>query len=327
MGVAHGLRSVVYSISGKGSFGNLLYHRIKYGTAFFMGKILGEKRYAKWFYHLYTKRQLDLENPTRFDEKVWWLKLNNRDPMLTKCSDKVAVREYVKESGLEDILIPQLDVFDSVDKLDLTKYTCEVIVKCNHNSGGHLIYNPDCTYEKGYIKNKLKQLKFIMKHNAYVLSREWNYKNIPRKVLVEKVVRDKDGKLPLDYKFMCFDGEPKLLFLDLGVINDDNTYNHDYPRNIYDMDFSLLPVHETRPNADYPVEKPENFERMVEIARVLSTPFPFCRVDLYNVDGKVYFGEITFYHGGGCNSIQPEEWDFKIGSWININSSKIVLQK
>lgn len=324
MSLARGLRSVVYKIEGKGSLGSLIYHRIKYGVATLLGNIMGEKRYAQWFYHLYTKRNLDLENPQRFDEKVWWLKLNNRDPKLTRCSDKVAVRDYVEECGYKDILIPQFDVFNSVDELDLEKYSCEVIVKCNHNSGGHLIYDPNCSYDENYLNNKLNQLKFIMKHNAYVLSREWNYKNIPHKVLVEKVVRDKDGNLPLDYKFMCFDGEPKLLFLDLGVINADNTYNHNYPRNIYDMDFNLLPVYETRPNADYPVEKPEGFEYMVEIARKLSSPFPFCRVDLYNVDGKVYFGEITFYHGGGCNNIQPDEWDYKMGSWIDINSPKVI---
>jgi len=143
-------------------------------------------------------------------------------------------------------------------------------------------------------------------------------------VVVEKVVRDKEGKLPLDYKFMCFDGEPKLLFLDIGLISDNLTYNHAYPRNIYNMDFELLPVHETRPNAEINISKPDNFEKMIEIARKLAQPFPHCRVDLYNLDGKIYFGEITFYHGGGCNSIQPEEWDYRIGGWIDINSEKVI---
>lgn len=325
MSIARKLRSLVYSIEGKGSFGSLLYHRIKYGSATLLGLILGEERYAKWFYHLYTKRELDLDEPKRFDDKVWWLKLNNRDPLLTVCSDKNAVRQYVSECGYENILIPQLDVLTSIKELDLGKYNCEVIVKCNHNSGGHLIYKPNEIGNEKYIKNKKKELNFILHHNAYVLSREWNYKNVPHRLVVEKVIRDSKGNLPLDYKFMCFDGNPRLLFLDLGLINDDKSYNHQYPRNIYDMDFNLLPVHETRPNADYPVEKPQNFDYMVEIAKSLSKPFPFCRVDLYNVDGIVYFGEITFYHGGGCNNIQPEEWDYKIAEWIDLNSPKIVL--
>lgn len=118
---------------------------------------------------------------------------------------------------------------------------------------------------------------------------------------------------------MCFGGEPKLLFLELGIINEDNTYNHYYKRNIYDMDFNLMPIKETRDNYNGKVNKPENFDKMVEIARELSKPFPHCRVDLYNVDGKIYFGEITFYHGSGCNNISPEEWSIRMGDWIDLN--------
>ncbi|MCQ2418704.1 MAG: glycosyl transferase [Clostridia bacterium] len=321
------VKNYVAHISDESALGDKIYYFAKYGTAKFLGAIWSEEHYARWFYHLYTGKHLNLDDPQRFDEKVWWLKLNNRDPMLTKCSDKYLVREYIKQCGYEDILIPQYEAIDSVKKLDITKYKEEVIAKCNHNSGGHLFYDPEHPLTKKELKVKLKKLKYIMKQDASVLSKEWNYKNIPHKIIVEKVIRDKEGNLPLDYKFMCFDGEPKLLFLDLGVIREDKVYNHDYPRNIYDMDFNLLPVYETRPNADYEVPKPENFERMVEIARKLSQPFPHCRVDLYNIDGAIYFGEITFYHGGGCNDVKPEEWDYKMGSWIDIHSPKIVKEK
>ncbi len=327
MSIASILRSIVVKISEKGYLGRTVYHVIKYKSAQILGFFMGEEKYAKWFYHLYTGKTLNLDNPEYFDEKVWWLKLNNRDPNLTRCSDKYEVRSYVKENGLEDILIPQLDVFESLDELDLKKYNCECVVKCTHNSGGHLFYDPQNPISDRDLRIKKIDLNFILHHNAYVLSREWNYKNIKPRLIVEKVIRDKNSNLPLDYKFMCFNGEPKLLFLDLGVINKDKSYNHDYPRNIYDMNFNLLPVKETRPNADYVVEKPQNFEHMVEIAKVLSQPFAHCRVDLYNIDGKIYFGEITFYHGGGCNDIQPEEWDKRMGSWIDLNSSKIVLNK
>ena len=323
MGVSRAIKKAVCSLDGKGARGSLLYHRIKYEAATVLGRLLGEERYAKWFYHLYTGKRLNLGNPTYFDEKVWWLKLNNRDPMLTQCSDKYAVREYVRRCGFSDILIPQYDVLDSVDDLNPEQYGEEVVVKCTHNSGGHLFYDPFNPPSEKDLTAKKSQLSYILRHNAYVLSREWNYKNVPHRLVVEKVIRDQNGNLPLDYKFMCFDGEPKLLFLDLGVINADKSYNHGYPRNIYDMNFQLLPVRETRPNASYPVEKPDNFTEMVEIARGLSKPFPFCRVDLYNVDGKIYFGEITFYHGGGCNQIEPEEWDLKMASWIDLKSPKI----
>lgn len=321
------IKNAISNASGKNVFFDLFYISLKYNTASFLGFLLGETNYAKWFYNLYTGKKLDLINPKYFDEKVWWLKLNNRDPLLTVCSDKYAVREYVAENGLADILIPLVDVCEKPSEIDFEKYDGEVIVKCNHNSGGHIFYNEKNPPSNKELKLQLKMIEYIFKRNAYVLSREWNYKNIKKRIVVERVIRDKEGNLPLDYKFMCFDGEPRLLFLDLGVINSNRTYNHNYPRNIYDMEFNLLPVLETRPNAEYQVEKPQNFERMVEIARKLSKPFPFCRVDLYNVDGQVYFGEITFYHGGGCNNIQPEEWDLKIGSWIDLNNPKIVTQK
>lgn len=324
MGVLGKLKSKFANASGKGNRFDVFYLHTKYAMATVLGKIWSEEHYAKWFYHLYTGKVLNLESPKYFDEKLWWLKLNNRDPMLTKCSDKYAVRDYVKSCGYEDILIPQLDVLSSIDELDLEKYEDEIVVKCNHNSGGHLFYDRACPPPDREIKNRIRELKFLLSHNQFVLSREWNYKNIPRKLIVEKVIRDKQGNLPLDYKFMCFDGVPKLLFLDIGLINSDKSYNHHYPRNIYDMDFNLLPCHETRPNAPCKVEKPKNFEKMIDISKKLSSPFPFCRVDLYNVDGKVYFGEITFYHGGGCNNIEPIEWDLKMGSWIDLDSPKIV---
>ena len=324
MSVALKFRSLVYKIGGLGQVGDFAYHVIKYESAKFLGRIWSEEHYAKWFYHLYTGKTLNLNNPQRFDEKLWWLKLNNHDPQMTICSDKYAVREYVRQCGFEDTLMEQMEVLSTVKELDVKKFGFEVVAKCTHNSGGHLFYNPDKPISDNQIRVAKRNLSFILHQNASVLSREWNYKNIPPRIVVERVVRDKNGCLPSDYKFMCFDGEPKLLFLDLGVINDDDTYNHNYPRNIYDMEFNLLPVYETRPNADYPVEKPANFDYMVKIARILSSPFPFCRVDLYNVDGKVFFGEITFYHGGGCNDIQPEEWDYRMGSWIDLNSEKIV---
>lgn len=327
MGILTNVKTFLSVKSDSGEIWNKIYYFSKYTTARVLGTIWSEKHYAKWFYHLYTGKELNLDNPQRFDEKLWWLKLNNRDPMLTKCSDKYLVREYVKQCGYEDILIPQYEVLDSVKELDLTKYRFEVVAKCNHNSGGHVFYDPANPVSEKELKKRYKKLKYILKQDASVLSREWNYKNIPHKIIVEKVIRDKAGNLPIDYKFMCFNGEPKLLFLDLGVINKDNSYNHDYPRNIYDMDFQLLPVHETRPNADYEVQKPENFACMVEIARNLSKPFSHCRVDLYNIDGTIYFGEVTFYHGGGCNDIQPEEWDYMMGSWIDIQSPKIVKEQ
>lgn len=308
--------------SDKSNFGSIVFQFARKTVAKFM-LILSDEKYAQWFYKFYTKKKLNLKDPKYFDEKVWWLKLNNRDPLLTTCSDKHAVREYVKEKGFENILIPQLGVYNNAKDIPFDKYNEEVIIKCTSGSGENFIFSPD---KDNDVKMIVKRMNYTLKQNPYWYSREWNYKNIERKITVEKIIRDKNGKLPMDYKFMCFNGEPKLLFLDIGLIDDENIYNHNYPRNIYDMDFKLMPFKETRENYTGIIEKPENWEMMIEVARKLSEPFPFCRVDLYNVDGKVYFGEITFYHGGGCNDIQPEEWDLRLGSWIDINNPKIKLK-
>ena len=305
--------------SDKSNFGSIVFQFARKTVAKLL-LILPDEKYAQWFHKLYTGKGLDLKNPKYFDEKIWWLKINNRDPLLTKCSDKHAVREYVKEKGLEHILIPQLGLYKNAKDIPFSEYNEEVIIKCTSGSGENYFFAPQ---KNNDIKMIVKRMNYTLKQNPYWYSREWNYKNIDRKITVEKIIRDKSGKLPTDYKFMCFNGEPKLLFLDIGLIDENNVYNHNYPRNIYDMDFNLMPFIETRENYKGVIEKPENWEQMVEIAKTLSEPFPFCRVDLYNVDGKVYFGEITFYHGGGCNDIQPEEWDLKVGSWIDINNPKI----
>ena len=304
----------------------MFYYRAKYGSAKIMRALLGEEGYAKWFYHLYTGKRLNLEKPQTFNEKGWWLKLHNHNPLMTKCSDKFLAREYVKECGYEDILIPQYGCYTSVDELDFSKYQEPVVVKCTHNSGGHVFYDPSRGMSEKEIREAKKRLRFILKQNASVLSLEWNYKNIQPRIIVEKMILEKDGEIPTDYDFFCFDGEPKIVSVDYGVVNLSND-SVKHTRNIYDTDFKLLPVkwyRENNPDAD---GKPENFERMVEIARKLSRPFPMVRVDLYNVSGQIFFGEMTFYHGGCCQNIEPEEWEKKLGSWIDLNSPKIVRRK
>lgn len=317
------IKTALRNWSDRSNFGSIVF-QISRSLAARALLILPDTTYAQWFHKLYTGKRLNLKNPQTFDEKIWWLKLNNRDPFLTVCSDKYAVREVVKKAGLSEILIEQYGVYDKAEDIPYGKINEESIIKCTSGSGENVFFDP---HNPPDLKMLKRRLNYALKQNLFWFSREWNYKNVPRRLVVEKVMRDSSGCLPIDYKFMCFDGEPKLLFLDIGLIDENNIYNHKYPRNIYDMEFNLLPVKETRENYKGKVEKPHNWDYMVEIAKKLSAPFPFCRIDLYNIDGKVFFGEITFYHGGGCNDIQPEEWDYKIGSWIDIDSHKIVRTK
>ncbi|MDD6203117.1 MAG: ATP-grasp fold amidoligase family protein [Lachnospiraceae bacterium] len=276
-----------------------------------------DEEYACWKYNLRTGKELNLENPQSYDERIWYLKINVRDPLQKKCTDKYRVREYVEECGLSHILNELYGVYDSVEEIDFDKLPDRCFLKCNHRSGENMIFDRSKPFDYEKFQKKFSE---SLKTDYYWAGREWNYHNIAPKIICEKVLEDKNGKLPLDYKIMCFAGEPKLLFLDIGVATKEGDHAEEYYRNIYDLDFNLLPVKETRENYLGPeIVKPENWDKMVEYARILSKPFRHCRIDLYNVDGKIYFGEITFHHGGGCNDIQPEEWAIKMGQWIPID--------
>lgn len=280
---------------------------------YWMYSFISDERYAKKYYKNQTGRELNLQNPITFDEKLWWLKLNYKNPLMTICSDKYLVREYVKEQGLECILNELYGVYYSVDTIDVSKLPEDFFLKCNHISGG----NMKCNKADFSLLEVKKKLGVFLNVNYFFYSREWNYKNIKPCIIAEKVLKD-NSKLPfLDYKFMCFSGEPKLLFLDIGVCREDGSHSEEYYRNIYDMDFNPVAIKETREHYDYTkIRKPENFGFMIECARKLSKPFPHCRVDLYNINGVVIFGEITFFHGGGCNDIQPKEAAVRMGNWI-----------
>ena len=317
------LKDLMRKWKDSSDLGEKVFNTIRSAVLSFSGFVPDEP-YARMFYKIYTGKDLNLEDPVYFNEKLWWLKLHNRNPLLTTCSDKHLVREYVKECGLSDILIPQVEVLKNAEQIDFSRYNYPVILKCNKDSGGHVLYDPDSreSFDEKAARTKLKK---ALAEKYYLISREWNYKNISPRIVVEKVIKDKEGNLPGDYRFFCFDGIPRLLMMDFGVLTDQGRHKFAYPRNIYDMDFNLLPVRIGRDNYRGKVEKPENLDRMIQIAARLSQPFPVVRVDLYNVDGVIYFGEMTFYHGGCCQEITPEEWDLKMGSWIDLTSKKIVL--
>ncbi len=281
---------------------------------------LSDEEFAQYAYKNHNGENLDLENPQTYDEKVWYLKLHERDPLQTKCTDKYRVREYVRECGLEDILIELYGVYASFQEIEFDKLPERFFIKCNHTSGSgaNVIYDRNKPFDFKYQKN---EFDFWMKRNYFWGSREWNYKDIPPRIICEKVLEDKEGHLPLDYKFMCFGGKAKLLFLNIGLATETGDHSDEAYCNVYDMEFNLLPIKDERENyTSKPIAKPDNWDEMIRCAEILSKPFRHCRVDLYNVDGKIYFGEITFHHGGGCNGIEPREWAYKMGSWITIDA-------
>ena len=280
---------------------------------------LDDVSFAKRMYMRANGKDLDLENPRTMDEKLWWLKFHYRNPLQTICSDKYKVREYVNECGLGDILNDLYGVYDRAEDVDFDALPSPSFVKCNKGSGTNMVYSRDRSLNRKHFNLKFNStLDFDYSRN----SREWNYKDIEPRIIAEKVLRCKDGSMPLDYKFMCFHGEPKLLFLDSNLATDDGRHNARGQRDVYDCRFVPVPVKVTREQSGFSYQKPMHFDDMLDVAQRLSRPFPFCRVDLYNLDGAIVFGEMTFFHNGGCNAVEPEEWDYKIGSWIDLEKVK-----
>ena len=317
------IKNKVRNLSHRNSFINKLYlisNRIKVSLL----SILSDEKFAKMKYKENTGRTLNLESPKTFNEKLWWLKLNNRDPLLTKCSDKVRVREYVKECGLEHILNEVYGVYDNANDIDFDELPDKAFIKTNHGSGTNIIWDRNKPFDKAKFRKKFNR---ALKKNYYWQSREWNYKNIEPKIIVEKILEDKENKSLIDYRFLCFNGVVKMIFVDIETAAEDGSHSPYAKRNVYDKDFNYLNIKVKREQFDSStIEKPINFDKMIEYAEQLSKPFPFCRVDLYNINGDICFGEITFYPGGATQIVEPEEWELKMGEWIDLKNEKIILE-
>ena len=272
-------------------------------------KVFHDKMYLKLFFRIRMGKRLNLENPQTFNEKLQWLKLYYRKPELTKMVDKYESKKYVSELIGEEYLIRTLGVWDSFAEIDFNTLPDQFVLKTTHDQGGVVICKNKNDFDIESAKRKLtKHLKF----EHYYLSREWPYKNVKPRIIAEKYIVDESKGELIDYKFFCFNGEPKALF----VATERQTGNVKF--DYYDMDFNRLKLAQAYEASEKGIEKPIGFEKMVKLASILSTDHPHVRVDFYNINGKVYFGELTFFHHGGHTPFHPEEWDYKFGSWINL---------
>lgn len=273
-----------------------------------------DKYYLKLLYFSKMKKKLNLDNPKTFNEKLQWLKLYDRNPLYTKLVDKYEVRKYIAEKIGEEYLIPLIGVWDKFDDIDFSELPNQFVLKCTHDSGGIVICKDKSNFD---IEKARKKLNMRLKRNYYYRGREWPYKNVKPRIICEKYMMDESGTSLTDYKFYCFLGEPKYC----QVIRDRNTNEtiDFYDLNWNLMDFTGLHV----PNNPYPhakvkYKKPEQYEKMIEIAKKLSKDFPFVRVDLYLIQNKIYFGELTFYPLSGFGVFDPPEWNIKMGELIKL---------
>ena len=263
-------------------------------------------------------KSLNLDSPQTFNEKLQWLKLYNRKPEYTMMVDKYKVREYIAQELGEEYLIPLLGVWDDPDEIDFDALPDQFVLKCNHNSGLGMCICKDKS--KLDISKVRAELRKGLKENYYIRYREWPYKDVPRKIIAEKYMVDDSncGELT-DYKFFCFNGVPKFMY-----ISNDNSENA--TTDFFDMEFNHLDMRMKDPNSNVIPPKPYLFNEMKVIAEKLSQGIPFVRVDLYVIGGNIYFGELTFFHNAGFCSIHPEHWEKTLGDWIKLPKELCVNQ-
>ena len=258
-------------------------------------------------YRIKTGRKLNLSNPVRYTEKLQWYKLYYRKPIMTLCADKYGVRKFVKKRGLEKLLNSLYAVYDNPEAIDFDALPNSFAMKMTVGSGMNYFVSDKSKEDIEKLRAMAREW-FSADSSSY--GREWCYYNIkPRIVFEELLPLDEREDLP-DYKFFCFDGEPYCLYTMI-----DYTKNHDNGRlGFFDMDFKLLPYHrkDFKP-IETQIPKPKNFDLMVEYARVLSKGFPHVRVDFYNINGRIVFGELTFYNASGYTAFEPDKFDYILG--------------
>lgn len=273
-------------------------------------KHLPDRMAIEIIYHNVFGEKLDLNNPQTFNQKLQWLKLYNRRPEYTTMVDKYRVREYIKETIGGEYLIPILGVWEKAKDIDFDTLPDKFVLKCNHGSACNIICKDK--YKLDY-RETVKKLNKWMKTDYYKIGREWPYKNVPRRIIAEQYLSDPiEGEIR-DYKFFCFEGVAKCVQVHFGRFADHHA-------NYYDAEGNLLTIGDCGcpPVFDKNIQLPKNMNQMRELAEILSRDHPFLRVDFYNVDGKIYFGETTFYPASGFDPFCTDEQDMELGSWLKL---------
>lgn len=275
---------------------------------------LSDKLYLKLQYRSNFHKKLNLKDPKTFNEKLQWLKLFNRDLNYPKMVDKYDVRNYISDIIGEEYLIPCLGVWNSADEIDYKILPEKFVLKCTHDSGSVMVCNKQ-TLDINQVK---KHFDKKITSNMFWWGREWPYKNLKPKIIAEQFMQDESGELR-DYKFMCFNGEVKCIF-----ICSDRFSEKGLHVTFFDKEWNVLPFERSFPSVKEGFPQPKNYDMMVTLAEKLSKDIPFVRVDFYEINNKIYFGELTFFPGNGMESFQPEEWDLVLGDWIELPEQKRV---
>lgn len=271
-------------------------------------KLLPDKAYLSLVYYAHFGKKINLDNPKTYNEKLQWLKLYDRKPEYTRMVDKCEAKKYVADIIGEEYIIPTLGVWDDSEKIDFDALPDQFVLKTTHDSGGVIVCRDKAKLDIPAAREKLRK---SLEREYFYWGREWPYKDVKPRIIAEQYMVDESGTELKDYKFFVFQGEPKMLFIatDRGI---------DTRFDFYDMDFNHLPFLNGHANAVKEIHKPKSFEQMKELAAKLAGDIPHLRVDFYDVNGHIYFGELTFFHWSGFVPFEPEEWDERLGSWITL---------
>ncbi len=289
----------------------------------FIGKhtgIIPARLYLKCYYKNVFGKRLDLKNPKTFNEKLQWLKLYNKNPKYTQLVDKYRVRDYVAERIGDEHLIPLLGVWDDPKDIDFDKLPNQFVLKCNHNSGIGMCICKDKS--KLDVQKTKEELKKGLKQDFYLSGREWPYKGVPRKIICEKFMTDGGSELA-DYKIHNFNGVPKAV-----LVCRDRFKESGLTEDFFDSEWKHLDVARTdHPNSTEEISQPAVLDEMLELSEKLAESIPFVRTDFYDVGGKVYFGEMTFYPASGFEKFVPDNYDSLFGEWLKIPIGGVLIKQ
>lgn len=302
------------------AFKSLLFNRGHFLAAIivrFPRLITNDALYLKILYRLEFKRKLDLNNPITYSEKLQWLKLYYHNPIHTIMADKYVVKQYVKDIIGEEYIIPTLHVWNNTEDIEWDKLPHKFVLKTTHDSGnfGVIICKDKSKLD---ISSVEKRLRKSLNRNTFQIGREWPYKNIKPQIIAEEFLENNNADELKDYKFFCFNGKVKAIC----VVSGRNSV-HGACVDFFDVNYNQLPFRTLYKNSTIIPKKPKLLQEMIDVSAKLSQGVPHVRVDLYEVNGKIYFGEYTFFTSGGLSPFRPEEYDYQFGEWLTLPDKMI----
>lgn len=275
---------------------------------------LPDEMFIRLAYENNFHKKFNIDNPQTFNEKLQWLKLNDKKEIYTTMVDKYKVKKYVSDIIGEKYIIPTLGVYEKFDDINFSKLPDQFVLKCTHDSGSSIVCEDKSELD---IKKARKKINKNLKKNFYYSFREWPYKNVKPRIIVEKYMEN-IGESLKDYKFMCFNGKVKCIF----VCSNRHTKTG-LNIDIFDTDWVKMPFGRAKhPNSKDIIKRPENLEKMIDLSEKLAKDMPFIRVDFYESNNKIFFGELTFYPSAGFEKFEPEEYDKILGDMLELPKIK-----